>query len=424
MEGSTAALPDRVDVAIVGGGISGLVCARALLRAGRDAHVFEAEETLGGRMRTVTTGDGFRLDLGFHVLLTGYPAVRREIELERLDLREIPPGCVVERDGQLHPLSEPQRGGSSIEALRFPFGTLGDKLRLASLRRRALAGDGARSPDRPTMEHLRSFGFSKRLIESLFVPFFGGVFADRSLSGSSRYFDSILGALMRAPVAIPADGIGAVPRQVSESIPPQSIRTSTRVDSLLVDGERVVGVRIGEADVRASAVVLASGPAEATELAQIPLPDYRLLGTTAVYFAAPEPPTDEKRIFVRADPQGWTNTFAVLTNSAPSLAPPGQHLLMGSIVGVPATHEGAIAEYVRSEMAWWFPHGKTHAWRWLRSFKLPHAQWAFPPGMAERLPKERTARPGLYLAGDITREPSIEGAIRSGLAAAEEVLRG
>lgn len=424
MESTPPSLPDSVDVAVVGAGLAGLICARALARAGRDVHLFEAGDAIGGRMRTITTQDGFRLDAGFHVLLTGYPSVQKEIDLARLRLRDFQAGCVVALDGRLHPLSEPQRGGSMLEALRFPLGSLGDKSRLASLRARATAGRSSELPDRTAMDHLRALGFSSRFIDSLFVPFFGGVFADRSLSNSSRYFESILGSFMRAPVGIPADGIDAIPKQVAESIPPSAIHTNSPVATLRKDGARVSGVTTGETQIRASAVVLASGPAEAIRLGELPFPEYRSLGTTAVYFAAPEPPTEEKRLFVRADPDGWTNQFAVLTNIAPSLAPPGQHLLMGSIVGVPEKHDGAISEYVRAEMAWWFPHARTHLWRWLRSFKVPHSQWAFPPGMAQRLPKERTDTPGLFLAGDFTREPSVEGAIRSGLSAAEEVLRG
>lgn len=424
MEEPLAEMPDRADVVVVGAGLAGLICARSLIRAGKNAHIFESADTVGGRMRTIVTADGFRLDAGFHVLLAGYPAVRQEIDLTRLALREFPPGCVVARRGRLHPLSEPQRGGSLLEAIRFPLGSLGDKSRLASLRGRVLAGGRDDRPDRSTMEHLRSLGFSMRFIDSLFVPFFGGVFADRSLSNSARHFDSILGSFLRAPVGIPAQGIGAVPAQVAESIPPAAIHLGSPVESLLAEGERVAGVRVGEKEIRAGAVVLAAGPAEANRLAGLPLPEYRSAGSTVVYFAAPEAPTAERRLFVRADPEGWTNQFAVLTHVAPELAPPGQHLLMGSIVGVPETHDGAISEHIRSEMAWWFPRARTHLWRWLRSFKIPHAQWAFPPGMAERLPKERAGRQGLFLAGDFTREPSVDGAIRSGLAAAEEILRG
>ena len=55
------------DVIVVGGGLSGLTCARQLCRAGRDVLLLEASDRLGGRVRTDSV-DGFKLDRGFQVL--------------------------------------------------------------------------------------------------------------------------------------------------------------------------------------------------------------------------------------------------------------------------------------------------------------------------------------------------------------------
>jgi phytoene dehydrogenase-like protein len=413
-------LPPRAEVAVIGGGLAGLACARALAKAGKDVHLFEGSTEIGGRMRTFIHRDGFRLDAGFHVFLTGYPAVQRDLDVGALHVRPFEPGCVVARGGHLHPLPDPWRGGSFTEALRFPLGTLGDKLKLSGLRTRGVDRD----PDRTTMEHLRSLGFSRGFIESFFVPFFGGVFLDRSLGNSSRYFQSILRSMSAGPVGIPAEGIGSVPRQVAAGIPAGAIHTECPAESLVVEGGRVRGFVSSGRTVLAEKVVLAAGAADAARLSGLPLPDLEPLGATVVYFATKQAPTNEKRLFVGADARGRTNHFAVLSNIAPELAPPGHHLLMGTILGVPDAHEGAISETVRSEMAYWFPHGLTHNWRWLKTFKIPFAQWALPPGLRERLPQAQTAIDGLLLAGDYTREPSVEGTLESAREAAQLVLGG
>ncbi len=53
----------RVQVLVVGGGISGLVCACALRKAGLDAHLFEASARPGGVIQSIAR-DGFLLELG------------------------------------------------------------------------------------------------------------------------------------------------------------------------------------------------------------------------------------------------------------------------------------------------------------------------------------------------------------------------
>ncbi|MBD3162072.1 MAG: FAD-dependent oxidoreductase [Candidatus Eisenbacteria bacterium] len=417
-------LPERVDVAVIGGGLSGLICARALSRAGRDVHVFEAEEEIGGRMRTERHREGFLLDHGFHVTVTGYPSFAREIDAGTLDLQPFDPGCLIARAGRLVPLTDPERGGSLREALAFPLASLGDKWKLRGMRNRLRGEDEAairRRPDRAALDHLRGLGFSEKVIGSFFVPFFRGVFLDPDLGISSRYFESVFKALDAGPVGIPAAGTGAIPRQVAAAIPDGAIHTSARVDGLLGDGDAVEGIRVGEREVRAERTVLAVEPSVAAELSGLEMPEYAHRGVTVCYFTADRPPTEEKRLVVVAEPGTWTSHFAVLSNVAPALAPEGRHLLMGAILGTHDIHDGDISEKIRHDMAYYFPHGLTHTWRWLRTVKLPHAQWALEPGMAERLPEARTRRPGLVLAGDLTREPSVEGAIRSGLEAAEAV---
>lgn len=74
---------ERIDVAIVGGGIGGLACARALAQAGLTVRVFERRARPGGRA-TCATVDGFHLDQGPHALYRngGGMAVLRGLGVE------------------------------------------------------------------------------------------------------------------------------------------------------------------------------------------------------------------------------------------------------------------------------------------------------------------------------------------------------
>lgn len=65
-------------VAVVGGGVSGLVAARELALAGARVTVLEAGSTIGGQVRTVTFA-GCQVDVGAEALHDAAPQVRRLI---------------------------------------------------------------------------------------------------------------------------------------------------------------------------------------------------------------------------------------------------------------------------------------------------------------------------------------------------------
>jgi len=67
----------RVDVAVVGAGLSGLCAARAVVGAGREAVVLEARDRVGGRIVNATVGDGVQVDLGAQWVGARHPRVRR-----------------------------------------------------------------------------------------------------------------------------------------------------------------------------------------------------------------------------------------------------------------------------------------------------------------------------------------------------------
>jgi predicted NAD/FAD-dependent oxidoreductase len=52
---------------------------------------------------------------------------------------------------------------------------------------------------------------------------------------------------------------------------------------------------------------------------------------------------------------------------------------------------------------------------------VPFSQFAQPPGVHETLPDARDPDGPVYLAGDYTHNSSINGAMESGLAAADAV---
>ena len=79
-------------IVIVGAGLSGLACARALTARGVEAVVLEADDAVGGRVRTQRQ-DGFLIDRGFQVLLTAYPEAQAVFDYDALRLGAFAPGA-------------------------------------------------------------------------------------------------------------------------------------------------------------------------------------------------------------------------------------------------------------------------------------------------------------------------------------------
>jgi phytoene dehydrogenase-like protein len=128
------------EVVIVGGGLAGLTCARRLQAQGRACVVLEADDAVGGRVRTDLV-DGFQLDRGFQVLLTAYPAAQRWLDYDALALRRFSAGARVWCDGAIHVVSDPTREpGDLLATMKAPVGTLADKMKIATLRSAARAG--------------------------------------------------------------------------------------------------------------------------------------------------------------------------------------------------------------------------------------------------------------------------------------------
>ena len=80
---SNTIAPHRATVAVVGGGVSGLICARRLSQAGVHVTLYESEAMLGGEIRTITFA-GHQIDMGaeaVHLSAPGMKELVKELKL-------------------------------------------------------------------------------------------------------------------------------------------------------------------------------------------------------------------------------------------------------------------------------------------------------------------------------------------------------
>jgi phytoene dehydrogenase-like protein len=397
-------LPARVDVAIVGAGLAGLAAARHLHSKSFNVAVLEAQDDVGGRVRTDIV-DGFRLDRGFQILLTAYPELKRQVDLDALDLHNFDPGALVMMRGRSYAVTDPFRAPrSAFSTARAPIGTIADKARIALLRARTLRGDPRellRGQDLPTIVALRRAGFSEAIINRFFRPLFGGIQLDPSLTTSRRMFDIIFRSLGEGDAAVPRLGMGALPKQMADRLP-GLVHLNTKVAS--IDGRTAVTADGRRIETRA--VIVATELPAARNLIALPERSSRTAG--AVYFAADTPPTDSRLVILDGTGKGPVLNAAVMSNVATSYAPVGKHLVVAAL---PQVIDGDLESMARDQMrTWWGP--QVDAWRHLRTYRIAHAGVEQRPPFS---PKRNIAvGNGVFVCGDHRDTGSLQGALFSG----------
>lgn len=420
-------------IIIVGAGLAGLTCAKSLVAANREVLVLEAADQAGGRLRTDYHEDGYRLDRGFQVLFTAYPAVARHLNLQALKQRRFEPGAILMRNGKRYEISDPLREPRhAINSLLNPLLPATDKLRTLRLRMqlaRPATNDifaGKLQPagqDESSEAYLRRAGFSETYLDNFVRPFYGGIFLDRSLQTSARMFQFIFKMLASGDSILPAEGIQRIPDQLVAALPRGSVRCNARVSELLVTGGRVHGVRLISGEkIEADQVVVATSSPVAEKFIQEKLPS-KALRCVCLYFAGDERLYAQRKILLNSDPQAYINNAVLLTNIAPTYAPPRKHLLSVTVLGDPVEDDAVIEQRCRAELAGWFPEHDLQHWQLLALYRIPFAQFAQPAGVFDTLPSNRTATEGLYIAGEYTMSSSIQGAMHSGEHAAREILQ-
>jgi hydroxysqualene dehydroxylase len=404
-----------VKVAVVGGGLAGLAAALELVDAGHEVEVLEARPTLGGAVQTLPAREGDPPpppDNGQHIAL----------------------GCFTEYLGFLERIGE----GGSYRRQPLELPVIGEDAAVASIRpslaallryRHLPMRDRLRIPvvtarcrstkprDGETFGAvLRRLGSSDAAIDRFWDVFIRPALnlrADEADAAAGLFTvrTALLGPRAASDLILPARPLGDMHGEAAGSALARggaTIRLGRRVDSL------------GELD--SDAIVVALPPPEAARLLGEPEPALDPSPIVSVHLLFDRPLLPSPLAALLGSPAHWVFDRGVLTGHEPPGG--GQYLTVVSS-GVPDLLEirgRGLVERMAGELT--NRLGKAEL-VWSRVSREPNATIALRPGaQAERRGAE-TETPNVVRAGawtDTGWPPTMEGAVRSGLAAARRLM--
>ena len=400
----------KVDTVIIGGGLSGLSCAVRLEEQKRDYILIEKSNRLGGRVGSIYE-NGNIYDIGFQVFNTAYQNTIRLFDENEIKLRMFKPGAVIHDGSSFKLISDPLRDPKQLFVSLFSsLSSFKDKLRVLSLIFDLYNYDiqKDKSEDMTTIDFLKKRKFSEKFIELFFNPFFAGIFLEKDLITSSKFFKYVFSNFSKGLACIPQNGMQTIPDLIAKNINSDRILFNQSLERI-EDGKALIfnnGLSL-----QARNIVLTGGSHE-----KIGLNPVKYNSVENLYFVSDIDIKNGKYIHLFPK-DNIINNIAVLNKISKHYCK-SNNLLSISIIGHNSKDKLDIA-LIKKRLSNYFG-GNESNYDYVKNFSIKNATIMqrnnFFQSNSQPTPK------GFIIAGDHSFYGSIEGAVLSGIKASEKVL--
>ena len=400
---------------IVGAGISGLIAAFVLEKNGFSPIILEASDRAGGRLKTELV-DGFQLDVGFQVLLTDYPAAKKYLKYDSLNLQKLKAGSCIFNNGKQYFFGDPLRDKSLLFSTLFSkLGTLSDKIKIARLNfklQKKSIEEIFNSKEITTIEYLHNLGLSQKIIDNFFSPFFSGIFLETELKTSSRMFEFVFKMFGKGLAVLPKGGIEEIAKQLKAKLKKTTFQFNTKVSNV---NDKEIHLSSGD-KLQSNYTIIATEPSNLIRNLNNQKTDWK--SCQNIYFTTPN------RIYNKAFIGLISNKDSLINNiffhTSIEMENKGKvELLSVTVVKQQNLSEKELVERVKQELQ---EECNIKEASFLKTYNIPKALPDLSNLQYDLTPSETKLTDRIFLAGDVLLNASLNAAMLSGEKAALGVL--
>jgi hypothetical protein len=400
----------KTDIVIIGAGIAGLACAMKLKKNNRNFIIIEQSNRVGGRVGSIKENE-YIFDLGFQVYNTEYYETNSLLNLKELKLKVFKPGASIYNGRRFEILSDPFRDPSTIfETFFSGMTTFKDKIKILTLKR-ALSSyciSEDQSEDMTTLKYLKSYGFSNKIINGFFKPFFSGIFLENQLETSSKFFKNVFSNFNKGYAAVPVNGMQAIPDQMVKNLNPHNLLLGNKVieaknpEKIVLENNEII---------EAKYMVLTGG---SNSLVNNHIVEFNSVRT--FYFSSRVKVKHPK--YINLFPyDSLINNIAILSSVSENYSPEGNTLFSITIIESDLSKPELI-DIIQDKLSTYYGDEKSN-YIFMKEINIKQATIKQKTGYFDLKIEDKK---NILFAGDYTTYGSIEGAVVSGIKTAEKLI--
>ena len=400
----------KTDIVIIGAGIAGLACAMKLKKNNRNFIIIEQSNRVGGRVGSIKENE-YIFDLGFQIYNTEYYETNSLLNLKELKLKVFKPGASIYNGRRFEILSDPFRDPSTIlETFFSGMTTFKDKIKILTLKR-ALSSyciSEDQSEDMTTLKYLKSYGFSNKIINGFFKPFFSGIFLENQLETSSKFFKNVFSNFNKGYAAVPINGMQAIPDQMVKNLNPHNLLLGNKVieaknpEKIVLENNEII---------EAKYMVLTGG---SNSLVNNHIVEFNSVRT--FYFSSRVKVKHPK--YINLFPyDSLINNIAILSSVSENYSPEGNTLFSITIIESDLS-KSELIDIIQDKLSTYYGDEKSN-YIFMKEINIKQATIKQKTGYFDLKIEDKK---NILFAGDYTTYGSIEGAVVSGIKTAEKLI--